>query len=154
MNASVSEMAHVLLQTALGPDELEEVILDDLEADFGRELVRLELICLRAFALEWTVSWMLEVDREGKDKLLAAYRGLWEDNPERKSLHGQLESRREDYDEAVGTAEEQAEGMGGVFASLCGCPGNEKLVLAGSAMFAALIEGAGSLLATWKPVGK
>ena len=148
MNASVSELAHVLLQTALGPDELEEVILDDLEADFGRELVRLELICLRAFALEWTVSWMLEVDREGKDKLLAAYRGLWEDNPERKSLHGQLESRREDYDEAVGTAEEQAEGMGGVFASLCGCPGNEKLVLAGSAMFAALIEGAGGLLAT------
>jgi hypothetical protein len=54
----------------------------------------------------------------------------------------------------VGTAEQQAEGVGCVFASLCGCPVNEKLVLAGSAMFAALIEGTGSLLATWKPVGK
>ena len=154
MNASVSEMAHVLLQTALGPDELEEVILDDLEPEFGRDLVRLELICLRAFALEWTVSWMLEADEEGKEKLLAVYGQLWEDNPESKSWYGQLEERRSDYDEAVGTAEQQAEGGGGVFASLCGCPGNEKLVLAGSAMFAALIEGTGSLLATWKPVGK
>ena len=152
-NASILAMAQVLMDTVHGPDELEQAILADLADQPGVDTyqVRQELVCLRAFAAEWVITIMLDESVE-KEAILGTYRGLWEKDSEKTDLYECVQSRLVIYWEVMNAAPDTlAEVIGGVFARLCQSEENKKLVLAGSAMFTALIEGIGGTVAMWKP---
>ena len=152
INTSILAMAQVLMDTVCGPDELEQAILADLADQPGVDTyqVRQELICLRAFAAEWVTAMMMG-NVAAREAILGTYRGLWEKDSEKTDLYECVQSRLAIYWEIMNAVPDAlAEVIGGVFARLCQSEENEKLVLAGSVMFTALIEGIGGTIAMWK----